>query len=112
MDTSSNLPPRQLSGLWQRPQRGKFGTVGRNEIVGPSFSQMDMSFFKNFAITEQHLLQFRAEAFNFLNHTNLANPNPCVDCPEPRRAHLRGVCELRAALMAVRVEISILTKRD
>jgi hypothetical protein len=26
-------------------------------------------------------MQFRAESFNFLNHTNLANPNGCVDCP-------------------------------
>ena len=71
----------QVDGPWQRPQRGKFGTVGRNEIVGPSFAQMDMSFFKTFNITEGHLLQFRAESFNFPNHTNLANPNACVDCP-------------------------------
>ena len=26
-------------------------------------------------------MQFRAESFNFANHTNLANPNSCVDCP-------------------------------
>ena len=26
-------------------------------------------------------MQFRAESFNFTNHTNLANPNYCVDCP-------------------------------
>jgi hypothetical protein len=68
-------------GPWQRPARGTFGTVGRNEIFGPSFSQLDMSFFKTFAITEKHNLQFRAESFNFTNRTNLANPNGCVDCP-------------------------------
>jgi len=71
----------QVDGPWQRPQRGQFGTVGRDAIVGPSFSQWDMSFFKNFAITERCQLQFRAESFNFANHTNLANPNSCVDCP-------------------------------
>ena len=71
----------QVDGPWQRPQRAKFGTVGRNQIVGPSFSQWDMSFFKTVAITEQVKLQFRAESFNFANHTNLANPNSCVDCP-------------------------------
>jgi hypothetical protein len=40
-----------------------------------------MSFFKTFNVTERLRLQFRAESFNFLNHTNLANPNACVDCP-------------------------------
>ncbi|MCC6538284.1 MAG: hypothetical protein IT162_12080, partial [Bryobacterales bacterium] len=71
----------QTDGPWQRPQRGRFGTVGRNAIVGPSFGQLDMSFFKTFRINERHSFQFRAEAFNFTNHTNLANPNACVDCP-------------------------------
>ena len=71
----------QVDGPWQRPQRGKFGTVGRNAIVGPSFGQLDMSFFKTFRIREGHSIQFRAESFNFTNHTNLANPNSCVDCP-------------------------------
>jgi outer membrane receptor protein involved in Fe transport len=71
----------QTDGPWQRPQRAHFGTVGRNVIVGPSFAQLDMSFFKSFYIREGHMIQFRAESFNFTNHTNLANPNGCVDCP-------------------------------
>jgi hypothetical protein len=71
----------QANGPWQRPQRGTFGTVGRNAIFGPSFSQLDMSFFKTFRVTEGHSIQFRAEAFNFLNKVNLSNPNTCVDCP-------------------------------
>ena len=71
----------QTGGPWQRPQRAQFGTVGRNAIVGPSFSQWDMSFFKTFNVTERVTTQFRAESFNFANHTNLANPNVCVDCP-------------------------------
>lgn len=71
----------QISGPWQRPQRGTFGTVGRNRIFGPSFGQVDMSFFKNFPISERYRIQFRAESFNFTNHVNPANPNTCVDCP-------------------------------
>jgi hypothetical protein len=71
----------QTDGPWQRPQRARFGTVGRNTIVGPSFAQWDMSFFKNFKIKEDFTAQFRAESFNFANHVNLANPNACVDCP-------------------------------
>jgi len=71
----------QVDGPWQRPQRANFGTVGRNVIAGPSFGQLDMSFFKAFRVREGHSIQFRAECFNFTNHTNLANPNSCVDCP-------------------------------
>ncbi|HET7221384.1 MAG TPA: TonB-dependent receptor, partial [Vicinamibacterales bacterium] len=67
----------QELGPWRRPQRGQFGTIGRNRLDGPSFSQLDMSFFKHFAITNGLRAQFRAEAFNLLNHVNLANPNPC-----------------------------------
>lgn len=71
----------QVSGPWERPRRGQFGSIGRNTISGPNFAQWDMSFFKNFSITERVNVQFRAESFNFANHTNLANPNSCVDCP-------------------------------
>ncbi|HWQ35795.1 MAG TPA: TonB-dependent receptor [Blastocatellia bacterium] len=71
----------QTLGPWRRPQRGTFGSVGRNRLLGPSFSQWDMSFFKSFAITERFRAQFRAESFNFANRVNLANPNTCVDCP-------------------------------
>ena len=36
--------------------------------------QMDFSMFKNFRIREGKQLEFRAEAFNFLNHVNLNDP--------------------------------------
>jgi outer membrane receptor protein involved in Fe transport len=71
----------QTLGPWGRPQRGTFGTVGRNRLLGPAFSQWDLSFFKNFVVTEGFRAQFRAEAFNVINKVNLANPNTCVDCP-------------------------------
>jgi len=71
-----------ISGAWQRPQKGVQGNVGRNALWGPHFAQLDMSFFKAFAVTERIKLQFRAESFNFTNHTNLGQPNTCVDCPE------------------------------
>lgn len=71
----------QSSGPWTRPQRGVQGNVGRNALSGPHFTQLDMSFFKTFSVSEQVKVQFRAEAFNFANHTNLGQPNGCVDCP-------------------------------
>ncbi|MGI8989299.1 MAG: carboxypeptidase regulatory-like domain-containing protein [Bryobacteraceae bacterium] len=71
----------QVSGPWQRPQKGVQGNVGRNALYGPRFSQLDMSFFKTVPVTERVRVQFRAESFNFTNHTNLGRPNGCVDCP-------------------------------
>jgi outer membrane receptor protein involved in Fe transport len=71
----------QTLGPWGRPARGTFGDVGRNRLVGPSFSQLDLSFFKNFVLMEDVRITFRAEVFNALNTVNLANPNTCVDCP-------------------------------
>ena len=81
--TSPNtLANGQTGGPWQRPQNGQLGNAGRNWFLfGPQFQQLDMSFFKTFALTEKYRMQFRAEAFNFANKVNLANPNSCVDCP-------------------------------
>lgn len=71
----------QTLGPWRRPQRGTFGNIGRNRMLGPSFQQFDMSLSKTFNITERMKAQLRAEAFNVPNRVNLANPNACVDCP-------------------------------
>jgi hypothetical protein len=35
---------------------------------------VDLSAFKNFQVHEHKQLEFRAEAFNFLNHVNLNDP--------------------------------------
>jgi hypothetical protein len=52
-----------------------FGDVGRNSFRAPNFDQWDASIDKNFRIREQARLQFRAEFFNVLNHTNFGIPN-------------------------------------
>lgn len=70
----------ETSGPWQRPQKGTFGNVGRNTLRGPKFVNTDFSIFKNFNLTEQWKMSFRAEIFNLFNHANLARPNGCVDC--------------------------------
>ncbi|HYL97323.1 MAG TPA: hypothetical protein VEZ90_00085, partial [Blastocatellia bacterium] len=55
-----------------QPQR--FGTVGRNTLVGPGYFDIDMGLFRSFVITERIRLQFRAESLDILNHPNFANP--------------------------------------
>lgn len=51
-----------------------FGNVGRNRIYGPGLFNVDFSLFKNFKFSERFGAQFRAEAFNILNHANFGAP--------------------------------------
>ena len=60
------------------PLSGTFGNVSRGSFNGPPLTTIDTSFFKKISINEQWNLQFRAEAFNVLNHVNFAGPNAVV----------------------------------
>ena len=51
-----------------------FGTLGRNALIGPAFRQWDFSLVKDTRISEKLNLQFRADAYNLLNHPNFSNP--------------------------------------
>ena len=54
-----------------------FGDVRRNSLIGPKLVDVDFSLFKNFPIhkiSETFNVQFRAEMFNILNHTNFGPP--------------------------------------
>ena len=51
------------------------GNLGRDVVIGPGLFNMDFSVFKNNfikAVSETFNVQFRAEMFNVLNHTNFA----------------------------------------
>lgn len=56
---------------------GTIGNTERNSLFGPQFRHVDLSLFKNFALTEHANLQFRIEAFNISNTPNfyIANNN-------------------------------------
>ena len=60
------------------PAAGTYGNASRNSLVGPGFATLDASLRKNTAIAEGLNLQFRAEFFNVLNHTNFGTPNEVV----------------------------------
>jgi hypothetical protein len=59
------------------PPNFTFGNVGRTlpDVRGPGTVNFDLSLIKDTQLFENLRLQFRAEAFNFLNHTNYGNPN-------------------------------------
>jgi hypothetical protein len=46
---------------------GTVGTTQRNSLTGPHFRHVDLSLFKDFAVTERAKIQFRAETFNISN---------------------------------------------
>ena len=50
-----------------------------NVLAGPGYYGVNMSLFKNFATFREQYLQFRADAFNLLNHPTLSNPSDTSD---------------------------------
>ncbi len=64
------------------PQEGLVGNMPRNALRGPGFWNADFAFSRMFLLPhmgEQRRVQFRAEFFNLLNHTNLNSPDPYLD---------------------------------
>jgi Carboxypeptidase regulatory-like domain/TonB-dependent Receptor Plug Domain len=64
------------SPIFRAPAQGTFaqGYV-RDLIYMPGFQNWNLALFKTFAINERTGFQFRAEAFNFINHPNLGGPS-------------------------------------
>jgi hypothetical protein len=58
------------------PQGLTYGNAGRNYFNNPSRLNFDMSIIKNVALREGQSLQFRFEAFNVFNHTQLRIYDP------------------------------------
>ena len=59
------------------PLVGHFGTEGRNAFVSPPIRDVDFAILKDTKVpkvSETFDVQFRAEAFNLFNHTNLGLP--------------------------------------
>jgi hypothetical protein len=52
------------------PTYERFGTLGRDVFVGPSFAQWDLSLGKEFEVTERARVALRAQAQNLANHPN------------------------------------------
>ena len=65
------------------PAYGTVGNAGRDSLSGPGYANWDLSLLKSTRLSESARLQFRAEFFNVLNHTNLQLPNEVVFASGP-----------------------------
>ncbi len=76
----------QTTAGWYNPAAfveapaGQFGNVGRDTALSPGIFTINAELHKNFHMPykEGHQLQFRAEAFNLLNHPNFGQPQPNI----------------------------------
>jgi hypothetical protein len=67
------------------PAAGTFGNVGRNTMITPHFQSIDLALHKRFQLpyNEQHVIQFRLEAFNVFNHPSWGAPSGNIRAGAP-----------------------------
>jgi hypothetical protein len=65
-DSTIHLNPAAFA----RPAPGQLGTLGKGAVRGTPITTVDFSLAKNWRFQERYGVQFRAEFFNLLNHTN------------------------------------------
>lgn len=58
------------------PRGLTFGDAGRNFLNNPGRLNFDLSLLKHFKVTESSDIEFRAEFFNILNHTQFRIYDP------------------------------------
>jgi len=64
--------------IFTKPTPGTFNTQRvRNLIYQPGYQNWNLGLFKDFRLGEQKGVQFRAEAFNFINHPNWCGGSGC-----------------------------------
>lgn len=65
------------------PSPQAYGNAGRNILRGPGSNDLDMGISRSFpwGAKEARRVQFRAELFNALNHTNFGLPVSSIDSP-------------------------------
>ncbi len=75
-----SVNPDGVPVLYQAPVVDKATAIAllgstQNNIYGPGYYQVNMSLFKSFPTWREQTLQFRADAFNILNHPTMGQPN-------------------------------------
>lgn len=77
-DSGAPAGRRLNENAFTTPPSPRQGTEGRNDIPGFGLTQVDFSLWRKFSLTDHVHLQFRADAFNLLNHPNFTNPSALI----------------------------------
>jgi len=67
--------------VFSLPALYAFGNSPRNGVIGPGLAEFDLSLQKDLLLKEPLRVQFRAEAYNLLNHPNFNLPNRIAFTP-------------------------------
>jgi hypothetical protein len=89
----NTTPIGSAGSALERPARGTFGNMPRNDMRGPGYWRVDASLFKHFRIGDTAQLEARIEAVNLFNHVNLGNPDSEVGVPgnpNPNAGRING----------------------
>jgi hypothetical protein len=76
--TSQRVAQYFNPAAFSAPAYGTVGNLSRDSLTGPGYKDLDLSLAKTTQINERVRVQFRAEFFNILNHTNLLTPSETV----------------------------------
>lgn len=57
------------------------GNLGRGSLLGPGFTNYDMSLFRSFVFRDQYKLEFRGEVYNIANSPRFGNPVTSLTSP-------------------------------
>jgi hypothetical protein len=67
---------------FSRPADGQWGDAKRNSITGPSTYSLNASVARTFRITDRINMDWRIDAFNFLNRLVYTRVNNLITSPE------------------------------
>jgi hypothetical protein len=82
-----------------------YGNAAQDSLRGPNLFTAEWSLSKRFSLSEHMNLQFRVEAFNAFNRTNLSNPNGAVDAgPGSAGVITSTASPMRALQLGLRLE--------
>ncbi len=70
------IPGNAGTGDWTRP-----GTLGRNQVYGPGYRNINFGLQKNLHLTERYTLELHGDAFNVLNTPQFSNPSAGLGSP-------------------------------
>lgn len=77
LGANANSPKYFNTSVFSAPPAGTFNLQPgvRDSIYQPGFQDWNLMLFKRFAINERNNIEFRAEAYDFINHPNWSGPN-------------------------------------